>query len=188
MPLYIGSGDAAQDPRDIVNTANRLSSYTHLLLREVRGIFYPPAKHGTDGRVTNQVFSMDSSSKQKQLSQVQWPPLPTSGFLSGRVATQEDVDQDVAAFGFPKKLEAAQVSKITGEEEAQPVECPGSIPLDIVIPQYAILHLNGEQLPCIIIQGEEAGDSQIVGCRLVKNNSIAIGLLEDFELLGQATP
>jgi hypothetical protein len=131
---------------------------------------------------------MDTSSNPKQKSQDPWPPLPTTGFISGRVATQEDVDQDVAAFGFPKKLEAAQVTKLTGEEESKPVECAGSTPLDILIPQYAILNINGEQRPCIIIQGEEAGDSKVVGCRLIKDNSIAIGLLEDFELLGNRRP
>jgi hypothetical protein len=131
---------------------------------------------------------MDSDKNPGQISQVQWPPLPTSGFISGRVATQEDIDQDIAAFGFPKKLEAQQVTKLTGEEVTEAVECAGSIPLEILIPQYAILTLNGERLPCIITQGEESGDSKIVACRLLKDNNIAIGLLEDFELLGQETP
>jgi len=127
---------------------------------------------------------MDPAEKTKLLSHVQWPPLPTSGFITGRVATQEDVDNDIAAFGFPKKLEASQVKKITGEEEAKEIECAGSKAVDMLIPQYAILHINGEFRPCIVIQAEESEGATIVGCRLVKDNSIAIGLLEDFELLG----
>jgi hypothetical protein len=131
---------------------------------------------------------MDISRNKEQDSQVQWPPLPTSGFISGRVATQVDIDQDLAVFGFPKKLEAAQVAKLTAGEASEEVECAGSSPLDILIPQYAILNLNGEKLPCIIIQGEENGQSKIVACRLIRDNNITIGLLEDFELLGQEAP
>jgi hypothetical protein len=123
-----------------------------------------------------------------QQTPVQWPLLPTSGFISGRVATQEDVDQDIAAFGFPQKLDAEQVAKLTGGEATQEVECAGSKPLEILIPQYAFLNLNGQKLPCIVIQGEASGDAQIVGCRLVKDNTLAIGLLEDFVLLGQTSP
>ncbi|MBS1993956.1 MAG: hypothetical protein JSS83_25770 [Cyanobacteria bacterium SZAS LIN-3] len=130
---------------------------------------------------------MDNSSD-KLHSLVYWPPLPLTAFVSGRVATQQDVDNDIAAFGFPQKLEPEQVAKLTGEEKAQAVECQGSTPLDIVIPQYAFLNLKGEELACIVIQGEEVGDARIVGCRLCKDNSIAIGLLEDFKLLGQETP
>jgi hypothetical protein len=131
---------------------------------------------------------MDPSSEKDKMPHIEWPPLPDSGFISGRVATQEDIDSEKAVFGFPKKLEAAQVSKLTGEADAKEVECAGSSPLDILIPQYAILNLNGEKLACIIIQGEESDGSKVVACRLVKDNKITIGLLEDFELLGQKTP
>ncbi|MBS1996099.1 MAG: hypothetical protein JSS86_07305 [Cyanobacteria bacterium SZAS LIN-2] len=121
-------------------------------------------------------------------SLVYWPPLPLTAFVSGRVATQQDVDNDIAAFSFPQKLDPEQVAKLTGEEKAQAVECQGSKPLDIVIPQYAILNLKGEEHACIIIQGEEVDDTKIVGCRLCKDNNLAIGLLEDFRLLGKETP
>ncbi len=131
---------------------------------------------------------MDPSSKKEKMSQVQWPPLPSIGFISGRVATQEDIDQDIAVFGFPKKLAAEQVSKLTGVEDAQAVECAGSEPLDILIPQYAILNLDGQRRPCIIVQGEEADGSKIVACTLIEDNTVTIGLLEDFELLGQEPP
>jgi len=119
---------------------------------------------------------------------VYWPPLPTHAFVSGRVAVQHDVDNDLAAFCCPQKLAPEEVAKLTGEEATQAVECQGSTALDIVIPQYAILLLKGEELPCIIVQGEETGDTKIVGCRLCKDNSLAIGLLDDFKLLGTETP
>jgi len=129
-----------------------------------------------------------SDSFEKMHSLVYWPPLPLHNFVTGRVATQQDVDNDIAAFGFPQKLAPEEVAKLTGEEATKAIECQGSTPLDIVIPQYAILSLNGEELPCIIIQGEEVGDAKIIGCRLVKDNNIAIGLIEDFKLLGTETP
>ncbi len=131
--------------------------------------------------------SLNNPDQEQQLP-VQWPSLPTSGFIAGRVATQKDVDDDMAAFGFPQKLDASQVAKLTRGEATEAVECAGSIPLEILIPKYAILNLKGQKLPCIVIQGEETGDAQIVGCRLIKDNSLAIGLLEDFELLGQQSP
>lgn len=129
-----------------------------------------------------------SDDHSSEATTVDWPPLPLTAFISGRVATQQDIDQDIAAFGFPQKLDASQVAKLTGGEAAEAIECAGSTPLAITIPQYAILNLKGEKIPCILIQGEQSGDAAIVGCRLIRDDSLAIGLLEDFELLGQDKP
>lgn len=100
-----------------------------------------------------------------------WPELPKEGFITGRAATRDDIDNGHAVF----VLEAA--GKIIGQ------------PLDITIPQYAY-HVDkktGERTPGIIIQAEQARGNKIVGMRTFNGTEIA-GLLREYELLGTARP
>ena len=103
---------------------------------------------------------------------ISWPALPKKGFVTGRAATYEDVEQGKAAFYF--KLEG----KISG------------VPLDIAIPQYAI-HINndtGERTQGIIIQAENFGDIAMIAMRRIDNWDLVMGSMDDFQLLGTKTP
>ena len=103
---------------------------------------------------------------------IPWPALPKKGFVKGRAATFEDVEQGNAAFYFNVE------GKISGA------------PLDIAIPQYA-MHINketGERTPGIIIQAENFGDFVMIGMRRIDNWDTVIGSMGDFQLLGTKTP
>jgi hypothetical protein len=100
-----------------------------------------------------------------------WPELPKEGFISGRPATRDDIDNGNAVF----VLEAA--GKVIGK------------PLDLTIPQYAY-HIDkktGKRTPGIIIQAEQAQGNKIVGMRTFHGAEIA-GLLGEYELLGVEKP
>ncbi len=77
-----------------------------------------------------------------------WPPLPTTGFVSGRAATDKDVADGNAIFVL--KGYGAYFGK----------------PMDIVIPQYAYLTKRGEKpVPVIVIQAEVGGGIKMFGVR-----------------------
>jgi hypothetical protein len=77
-----------------------------------------------------------------------WPPLPTTGFVSGRAATDKDVAEGNAVFVL--RAYGAAFGK----------------PLDVVIPQYAYLIKNSRQkLPVIVVQAEEGKGIKIFGIR-----------------------
>jgi hypothetical protein len=68
---------------------------------------------------------------------VNWPPLPTTGFISGRPATDQDVTAGNAVF----------VLKAYGSYFGKP--------MDVTIPQYAYFTKYGEKpVPVIVIQAE----------------------------------
>lgn len=100
---------------------------------------------------------------------VQWPPLPTSGFIAGRIATAEDVKSGLALF-------------LLSTEDTRP--------LNIKVPQYALLHdqKTGKDAPVIIVQAEVRGEGvhalQVVGCISVPDKARRVGMLEEFKLLG----
>lgn len=99
-----------------------------------------------------------------------WPDLPSSGFISGRVATKEDVFSGIAVFDF---------EHIKDQERA---------PLDIEIPQYAIRlsKIAGEaHFPVIIIQAETLGNTEFVGYRSIPDGKQGSALLNEFILLGK---
>ncbi len=95
---------------------------------------------------------------------VAWPPLPKTGFIAGRAATEADVQAGNAAFAA------------------------GGQPVRIPVPQYAF-HVDdkGSRTPGIIIQAEEAGGVRMLGMRELKGEVI-VGLYQEFELLGTAPP
>jgi hypothetical protein len=77
-----------------------------------------------------------------------WPPLPTTGFISGRPATDKDVADGNAVF----------VLKGYGTYFGKP--------MDVVIPQYAYLTRRGEEpVPVIVIQAEVGGGIKLFGVR-----------------------
>jgi len=71
-----------------------------------------------------------------------WPDLELIAHVSGRVATTKDMDSGAAAFVIPVD----------------------SIPIDMVIPQYAyhIDEEDGLKYPCVVIQAEIALDEKLV--------------------------
>jgi hypothetical protein len=101
-----------------------------------------------------------------------WPDLSAIGFVSGRAATDADVQAGNAAF----------VLKEGG--------VPAGIPLDLPVPQYAI-HVDAEtgwQTAGVVIQAEEAGSLSIVGMLVLRDGSHLVGRLGEFTLLGIVKP
>ena len=99
-----------------------------------------------------------------------WPPLPTTGFISGRAATDKDVAEGNAVFA----LRAYGVA--FGK------------PLDVVIPQYAYLTKNGQQkLPVIVVQAEEGKGIKIFGIRDFAGTT-ATAKQSELQLLGTHPP
>ena len=96
-----------------------------------------------------------------------WPPLPTSGFLVGRPASQTDVSNGDAIFALGIK------GKIIGR------------PLSIQIPQYAVLKETKERV--IVVQAEEANGLRILGVRTFNGKATA-AMQHEVELLGTQRP
>lgn len=97
----------------------------------------------------------------------EWPDLPTTGFISGRAATVEDVGAGNAAFSMQG----------------------AGVPLSIDIPQYVLWKdEDGKQHPMILIQAEKAPDgTKIVGLRAV-DGSDTVATLPEITLLGTKKP
>jgi hypothetical protein len=105
-----------------------------------------------------------------QTAPVNWPPLPTKGFVSGRPATDEDVTAGNAVF----------VLKAYGTYFGKP--------MDITIPQYAYLTKAGEKpVPVIVIQAEIGKGIKLFGVRGLDGDK---STARDFELklLGTKPP
>lgn len=100
---------------------------------------------------------------------VQWPPLPSQGFIVGRAATKVDVDAGNAVFV------AADGDRAIG------------VPLFMEIPQYAYFVDNGKRTPAIILQAEQVQGQTLLGARLLNGQYMA-GFIGDFELLGTRVP
>jgi hypothetical protein len=99
-----------------------------------------------------------------------WPPLPRSGFITGRPAIEADIAADNALF----------VLRSGGQLVGQ------HLPLDV--PQY-VIHRdeNGQRWAAILIQAEAAGDMQFAGVRHL-DGTTAVATLEELDLLGTTTP
>jgi hypothetical protein len=100
-----------------------------------------------------------------------WPELPAKAFLSGRPATQVDVNEGRAVF----VLMAGGI--------------PISKPIAIAIPQFALL--NGENgkppTPVVVVQAEEFPKGKLVGVRDVMGKEYVVNL-SDLQLLGTSKP
>ncbi|MGC1252142.1 MAG: hypothetical protein WA889_14925 [Xanthobacteraceae bacterium] len=103
-----------------------------------------------------------AASASAQTAPANWPPLPGTGFVSGRPATDEDVTAGNAVF----------VLKAYGTYFGKP--------MDIAVPQYAYLTKAGQKpVPVIVIQAEIGKGIKLFGVRgLDGDRSTA----RDFEL------
>ena len=103
---------------------------------------------------------------------ITWPDLPQTCYVSGRPATNADVDTGCAAF----------LINVKGQ--------PAGTPIKLDIPQYA-LHVDeasGKETPVIIIQPEENGEIKAVGYRELGTDQLGAALLREVKLLGTQKP
>jgi len=100
-----------------------------------------------------------------------WPPLPSTGFVSGRPATDQDVVDGNAVFVLK------QYGTYFGK------------PLAIAIPQYAYWNKKGEQqpVPVIVIQAEQERNLKIFGIRDLDGKVWTVKET-DLQLLGATPP
>lgn len=103
---------------------------------------------------------------------IAWPDLPQTCFVSGRSATNEDVDSGCAAFLINVKGNAA------------------GTPIKMDIPQYA-MHIEAgtlKETPVVIIQAEQNGKIKAVGYKEVGTEQLGAALLKELRLLGTKKP
>jgi hypothetical protein len=104
-----------------------------------------------------------------QAQSVQWPSLPKSEYVAGRVATTADVEAGRAVF--------------VAEKEGIPIGKPAKVTL----PQYAWHRDGTKKVAVVVIQAEDVGPQRILGAKKVAGGYLA-GLASEFELLGQEPP
>ena len=96
---------------------------------------------------------------------VNWPPLPKSGFVSGRAATLSDIEKEDALF----------------------VLGGNATPIPIKIPMYAwYTGKPSDPEPVIIIQAEQDGDKKVVGYKPIGTDLFGVATLAEFILLDWA--
>jgi len=100
-----------------------------------------------------------------------WPALPTSGFVVGRLATQEDLNKGDGVFRF--------------DVEGKPITKPTK---KVQIPQFAYLkEAGGNRRPVVVVQAELLDGDLTLGLRDADGKEyIAAG--EEVELLGTTHP
>jgi hypothetical protein len=76
-----------------------------------------------------------------------WPPLPKSGFVAGRLATEADLKRGDGVF----------LSLIDGK--------PSGAPASIRVPQFAYLVERGERRPVVVVQAETNERGTFLGMR-----------------------
>jgi hypothetical protein len=120
-------------------------------------------------RIVSVVITLFAGAVSSQTSD--WPELPTKAFVSGRSATQADVNEGQAIF----VLMAGEV--------------PISKPIAITIPQFALLNGEGEKspTPVVVVQAEEFPKGKLVGVRDVMGKEYVVNL-SDLKLLGATKP
>ena len=97
-----------------------------------------------------------------------WPNLSAVKHVSGRAATEQDVNEGAAVFQLQQE----------GVNIGEPIE--------MMIPQYAI-HLDshsGAETPVIIIQAEKANGQKVIGALNFASDEYMMGFLDEYELLG----
>ena len=103
---------------------------------------------------------------------VEWPELSDVKFVSGRPATEDDINAGAAVF----LLQSEGVSIGT--------------PIEIEIPQYAI-HTDGdsgENSNVIVIQAEESNDQKVIGALIVGSSEFMVGFFNEFKFIGNNKP
>ena len=93
------------------------------------------------------------------------PPLPTEGYISGRISTQQDVTDGNAAFATPPDQDSRRN------------------PIHIKIPQYGVYLGDGKNNLVFIIQAEEIDGASMIGARYPDGGEV-VGTTDDFHLLG----
>lgn len=98
-----------------------------------------------------------------------WPELTRVGHVSGRVATDDDVQAGNAAFA---------------------IQNSDSKPIRVTIPQYAIYldRDTGKKVPVILIQAEDKEGAKLAGFRIVGSHGVGACLLSELQLLGTKRP
>jgi hypothetical protein len=104
---------------------------------------------------------------------IRWPDLMKIGHVTGRVATQDDVNAGNAAFA---------IRDIDGH--------PGAKPIRLTIPQYAMYvdRDTGHEVPVVVIQAEDRAGAKLAGFRLVARDGVGACLLSELRLLGTKRP
>ncbi len=122
-------------------------------------------------RPTSQQPTAPRPSPVSVVAPVQWPPLPVSGFVSGRAATSEDTAAGHAAF-------SAQAGGVVIGK-----------PMAITVPQYAY-HVDetGQRTPGIVIQAEEVQGIRMVGFQPLGREELLAVLESEITLLGTTAP
>ena len=118
------------------------------------GLFAPFAPFGTSA------IGADTS----------WPPLPKSGFVAGRLATEADVEHRDAVF----------LTTIDGKAAGTPAA--------IQVPQYALLKQeNGRRQRVVVVQAETNERGTFLGMRDAAGHDYVAGIAEVI-LLGPTHP
>lgn len=101
----------------------------------------------------------------------EWPELPTREFVSGRPATQQDVQEGRAIFVLTMG------------------DTPVGKPIAIEIPQFALLNAGDGKppVPVVVVQAEEFPKGQLAGVRDATGKEYAV-FLTDLQLLGTRKP
>jgi hypothetical protein len=100
----------------------------------------------------------------------QWPALPTSGFISGRLATEADLKRGSAVF----------LSLVDGK--------PSGRPARVVIPQFAhLIDERGVKLPVVVVQAEMGERGTLFGVKDAKGNEY-VATESEVVLLGASHP
>ncbi|MCA9212322.1 MAG: hypothetical protein KDB27_04595 [Planctomycetales bacterium] len=104
---------------------------------------------------------------------IEWPELPTSGFLAGRVATEQDVSNGEAAFVAFGAVHSDRLA--------------------IDVPQYAFLTSDdGSRVPVFVVQAELVqgvnGDVETFGLRPIQGGDPIVGVAPNVTLLGTKNP
>ena len=105
---------------------------------------------------------------------VRWPELAKISHVTGRTATTDDVQTGHAAFAIRSDADGH----------------PGSKPIQVTIPQYALYvdRDTGKQVPVILIQAEDRAGVKLAGFRLVGMDGFGACLLSELHLLGTKRP
>ena len=98
-----------------------------------------------------------------------WPALPTTGFISGRPATDKDVSDGNAVF----------VLRAYGIAFGKP--------LDVTIPQYYLTKRGQQAVPVIVMQAEQGKGIRIFGLRGLDGKT-ATARESELRLLGTRPP
>lgn len=98
-----------------------------------------------------------------------WPALPSDGFVTGRPASQSDVNAGNAGFAFGHGTDIVATA------------------LPVVIPQYAYFNDDGAMIPVIVVQAEQAQGKELATGKKA-DGTLVVGFLRDFTLLGTQPP